>query len=417
MVNNQYRGMTSVELVFIIMIIIVFIHPLVNMMFSFTSILFIELIYTLFVIKRDVSLQKMIILNILLVVLIAIMYTFFTSGVVVSDAVSNKHLKTFVTTFSQYFNIFFPIVLFTRVNSFATIKQKRILYFIFLFIYLLVSFLTLKEISENPRIAKMGMGQSEEVNGATVGGYVFVISVPFLVVSFAFLLKSIQRKIVKLFFIFLILFFLYFLIKAQYSISFLAALIGLSSVLYLNSNKVLRVVLLFFLPVLFLMIPIMLNSFIDILDDGDTKLRMQELYVFFTTGDMGEDDLNARIQLYRMAIEAFFDKPIFGNYHLNFNSHSTILEMFAANGLLGGIVLLVLFINSFSYIRYITGLKSAFTPLVWTFLFIAFTNPIHSSLPINMVMWFYSPLVYTLFMIEYKVESGSDLENYENYTD
>lgn len=420
MINKVDKGMTSIELMFIIMLIVIFIHPLVNMMFSFTSILFVELIYMLFAIRNDILLRRMVSLNIVLVILIALMYTFFTSGVVVSDTVSNKQLKTFITMFSQYFNIFFPIILFARVDKLATLRQKKVIYFVFLFVYLLVSFSTLKEISENPRIAKMEMGLSEEANGATIGGYIFVISVPFLVVTSVFLLKYVQSRIMSLFFILSTLFFLYFLIKAQYSISFLAALIGLFSAVYLNSNKILRVILLLFFPILLLMIPIMLSSFVDVLDEGDTKLRMQELYVFFTTGDVGEDDLNARFQLYKMAIEAFLEKPIWGNYHLNFNSHSTILEIFASNGILGGIVLFVLFFNSFKYIRYITGFATAFTPLVWTFLFIAFTNPIHSSLPINMAMWFYSPLVYTLFMnggYNASLVSELDLESYENCTD
>ena len=139
------------------------------------------------------------------------------------------------------------------------------------------------------------------------------------------------------------------------------------------------------------------------LDDGDTKLRMIELRDFFMSGDFGDEDLGARMEFYRRGIMAFFQSPIWGNYHLGFNSHSTIIEILASTGIIGGYSLFVLLRQAFIILK-VLNRNYSILPICSTFLFMAMTNPVHSSPPLNISLWLIVPLLYSLLPINRNYE-------------
>lgn len=393
------------EFVFILFYIYICLSPKMNATISMIQFLLINLAYTLYIILINKRTYKTIKKLLGASFIIALMYAATTSIVYIDINASNRFLKGLITIINSYYGLVFPILLFYRVSSYASFRQKWILLIISTMILIVVMKSTMTELQINERILKSNMAASFESGNPVVGGYAFVCAIPFLAIGCFYSFLKCINQFIKLIMIFCTLFFLYFIIKSMYSIALLAAILGILICLYVESSHNMKKLFILTTIIGWFCAPLILNFFIVFLDDGDTKLRMIELYNFFLTGSFGDDDLGARMDYYGKGLIAFFQSPIWGQYNLNFNPHSTIIEVLASTGIIGGISLFILLKKPFNILK---GINSNFSilPIFYSFLFMALTNPIHSSPPMNICLWFIVPLLFNLTQINHNYETS-----------
>ena len=131
------------------------------------------------------------------------------------------------------------------------------------------------------------------------------------------------------------------------------------------------------------------------------NVRLEEMYNALSGkgSNLAGSDLYARLDLYWKSIRAFFHSPILGNRTLGFDPHSTFLSILADLGIMGGIIIYNLFSNSFKFMKSsLNTVYRFYTPLLCQILLMGFTNPIHSSPSIYIMLWFICPLLITLFV-------------------
>ena len=393
--QSNNRGLAFVELAFILVYIYLCISPKMNILVPVHLFLGLELLYSVFVYILDKKIRKLILIFAFTSLLIAVFFSVLTSIVYIESTASNRILKSIVTMLNSFYGLVFPLFLYYRIHMNASVKQKYLFLALSSIVLVVVFNITLAELEINARALKSQMQASLEGN-PMVGGYNFVCAAPVLATGTFYCFIMASHKLVKLLLLLVSFFFIYFLSKSMYSIALLSGVLGMASCLYAVSKSHYKR-LFWLVPILgWICAPFVLDFVIDILEEGDTKLRMQELYNFFTSGDLGDDDLGARMNLYYKGIMAFLSSPIWGNYELRFNPHSTIIEILASIGLMGGVCFYKSLKTAFLTL---SQLLSGFSilPCLFAFLFMALTNPIHSSPILNISLWLLIPLLYNIF--------------------
>lgn len=391
------------EFAFILFYTYICLNPNMNVAISMVQFLFMHLIYTFYLIFKDKKIYRTSVKLLCASFVIALMYVATTSMVFIDNNASNRYIKGFLTMMNNYYGLIFPVFLFYRIAVCASQKQKWILLILSVAVLVVVMKTTMVELQINERILKSRMMASLSDDNSLVGGYTFVCAAPILASGcfYAFLLC--RNNIMRWCMLLCTLLLLYFLIKSMYSIALLSAVLGICFCFYVRSSADMKKLYIVAPLITWLIAPYLLDHFIGFLDDGDTKLRMIELRDFFMSGDFGDEDLGARMEFYRRGIMAFFQSPIWGNYHLGFNSHSTIIEILASTGIIGGYSLFVLLRQAFIILK-VLNRNYSILPICSTFLFMAMTNPVHSSPPLNISLWLIVPLLYSLIPINRNYE-------------
>jgi hypothetical protein len=186
-----------------------------------------------------------------------------------------------------------------------------------------------------------------------------------------------------------------FLLQASYTLAILIAGLGLLMQIFLSFRSpvtkilflVVAVIGAFFIPDLLLFISNNAPS-------SNMSVRFRELYSFFTSGDTSGYNLNGRLTLYRMSIEAFFNSPIIGNRNLNFDGHATCLTVLSDTGIVGGIPFYYLLFSMNKRMKALLSENAInFLPAFFCLLLMGFSNPIHNSLSLAFAVWFIVPLI------------------------
>ena len=395
-----------IELVFIALMAVLFISPEINRMVSLTQLLFIEILYSVTISFSDSRVRKIVTTNLACAFAIALLYTFTTEIVYIETGASHRFIKSILTVLCQYYSLTFPVLMFYRVAFLTNKTQRWILLAITVFSIISVMQYTLVELAINEKISKSGMGVSDDMNKKAIGGYSFICAIPLLATTLFYEFTKNKSVIIKVVFITLVFFSLFFIIKSQYSIALIAGFLGIMTAFIVFMKKNHRIRLIILITILLFGLPSILDLFINQVE-GDVHLRMIEVRHFITTGELGDDDMAARMNLYGKSLVAFFESPLWGNYRLGFNAHSTFLEVLASLGILGAGPLFLCLKKSFKVLKSLID-RRLIVMLVIPFIFMGLTNPIHASLPLNMVLWFVCPLLYISLNNNTSHESPSD---------
>lgn len=87
-----------------------------------------------------------------------------------------------------------------------------------------------------------------------------------------------------------------------------------------------------------------LESLANIVDSETIATRLYNLSILFTKGSRHVDgDLESRITVYNLSIEAFLKSPIWGSSQAKVGGHSYILDSLGKYGLLGGIAMIIMY--------------------------------------------------------------------------
>lgn len=393
--NNviQDKKLPLLDLLFIFYYAYLAINPKMNVQFSLLNFVVIEIIYAIYVYMVDNSLRRIIKTLFFGAVIIALLLTFATEIVTVDANAEDREVKSLISMFHLFFSMCFPLLMSYRLINNGTQKQRLIAMLFVFSVFFVIIQVTWVELQINARILKSQMEANIDGDNALIGGYHFVCASPILVSALFYSAMRSKQKMVRFCLYGLSAFFVVFLSKSMYSIALLSGVLGIATCFYSQSGHRYKTLYLAAPFIVWFLAPMLLTFVISILDEGDTKLRMTELYNFFTTGDLGDDDLAARFDLYGKSILAFVTSPIWGNFHLGFNPHSTAFELLARIGLLGFIPFYMMLKGSFSLMHKTLSSWSVL-PCLSSFVLMCLTNPVHASLPLNISLWFMAPLLY-----------------------
>lgn len=381
------------EFIFICLCTVYFIVPTVHVLFPFYLILFVEIIYSLYLILTGKVSCRMLGKMALVILCLALFYTFLSDSASIDVFVSNRLLKRFISKLVQYSCMFFPLLFLKRIVE--TDSRKRAIFIILLSIvaYIYASIPILRLIAVNP-LAARDFGLEEA--GNFIAPYPFVYGMTFVVVgSFICLLNAKQGShVFKWVSLGVFIFSLYFLYKSQFTLSVITSFI---TVIIIITNKLrssgVRLVFLLTIVILLVLTPFILDYFVIPYVPSMLASRFIEVRDFFLGNLHVESDMYGRFELYWRTIQAFISSPIIGNRTLDFDGHATYLMVWAQLGIFGGLCVFYLLFRAKSIVSYLLNdISYLYLPVFIHLLLNGFTNPIHASLQIYICVWFLVPL-------------------------
>lgn len=386
-------GLPLIDLAAVIFFSAYYILPSFNGSFNRWLALFAGIAYFGYVLIKDRKVGISFISIFTAVTVIAFAFLILTDTKTVSETASNRLLKIFLSKFSQYFFMYLPGLLLIRVLKTSNKEQKNFMLLFLVVLYVIVLYNTFTVILENPDAVRK-WEEFADMEDENIGNYYFVYSVPIVITGLSVCMAKLKgfRKLLCLGMI-AVLF--VFLLLASYTLAVLIAALGLVLQIFLSLKSpitkilfiVAAVIGIFFVPDLLLFIS-------ENAPSGDMAVRFKELYSFFTAGDSSGYNLNGRLTLYKMSIEAFLNSPITGNRSLSFDGHATCLTVLADTGIIGGIPFYYLLFSMNKRMKaFLNENARNFLPAFFCLLCMGFSNPIHNSLPLAFSVWFIVPLI------------------------
>lgn len=384
------KKLPFLEWVFILFFAFICLNPKMNVLISMPIFLSLELLYSLYIIIVESKMRGFVAGMVSCSLVIALMYVFTTESIYVGQEAEYRELKSFLAMFFSYLSLCFPILMTYRLLLYGSLFQKKSTLIILIALLSVVFYETWTELSVNKRIVKARMSSvMDEKDNMIVGGYTFICANAVMIPSVFYAFRICTNKKIRWVLLLTTCFLVVFVVRSLYTIALIAAFLGMC---YTMSSKTQRrlLPLIILLPII---LPLILPLLINILDEGDIKYRIMEIHSLLISGHIGEGNLAARAELYLRGLVSFLSSPIWGNYSLGFDPHSTMIELLASVGLIGFVPFVIILRKSFGLIKKMQP-QWRIAPVFATFLFMALTNPVHSSLPLNMTMWLLIPLLY-----------------------
>lgn len=389
MKNQSQKGIKLLDIVFLMAVLVFLLLPSVQLIVKFYTILAVAIAfvgaYTLFT-GEQYPLK-------ILMGAFGLTLLFFALGDV-------SNLTDMISKFYYYFIMCFPALLLYWFLPKST-KNQRIFLLLFIFLlYILVLRNTYQELLINENVTR-SFDNALEVNADNVGTYDFVYATAALLPFLGVLISEVNSLWKKILFAVLALFLLNFLLLAQYTIALLAAAISLMCVPILKAKKrETKLLCLILMACVLVCCPIFLKFLAERVPSEQMSIRLSEVVNFLSESDSSGYNLNGRLTLYRRALQAFAAHPLTGNRVLTFDSHSTILAVMARTGI-WGILIYAYMLRKMKRKTCILINKSRdgwsyFTPVFVYLIIVGLTNPIHSAIITNTVVWFVTPLGFTL---------------------
>lgn len=411
--EQKVKKLPLLEMLLLLFFLWYYLLPSASNSFPFVLALGMGFLYIAYVILMCAPSPKALttILKFLVVVfLIAIFYYFFTVTHTVSNKVDNYDLKRFASKFQQMFFTALPILLTYRVFFKGTRRQRWLLLFAAIAIILYVIAQSVEELAANETASRV-WGEFADMSEKNVGTYNFVYAVSISLPAIFALANHAKIWPIK---VLLYAFFAYgivFLVMAQYTISLIIAVSLCFFGLLLSAKRlVTKVIALVSCPVLFLLLPTILEFIANNISGAAMSERLFEIADYFSGETIGYN-LSGRFTLYRSTVEAFLSSPFFGNSQLTFDGHATFLTVLADIGLVGGIPFYWLYFSMRKHVGLLLNQNRVMTRcFLLSFLAViltGFLNPIHAALPLPMVAWFVVPLAISMLLSEKENDNGT----------
>jgi hypothetical protein len=341
-----------------------------------------------------------VVVPLVLIFLLAAAYALLTDASSIAEDVSNREFKRFFSKFYQYLTIYFPSILFVRVNRIATKTQKKVFAFIGIALMVYVIITTWLFLLENPE-ATRHWDDFEENSEQDVGNYYFVYAVPIIISAISIIMLK-YKGFVRYLSLALVIVGIIFLVNAQYTLAILIAVIGVLIQVFRHIKTTLyKIIFLLVILAISFFLPQILTYLIRVIPSGHIAVRFEEIHAFLTGQGADGYNLNSRLTLYGDTLVAFFKSPIIGNRRLDFDGHATFLTVLSDTGILGGIPFYALLAAVCrKVLKYMGTHKQQFSVIIIMFVMMGLTNPIHASLPLGFVTWFLAPLTIQMVLKE-----------------
>ena len=391
-------NMSIIEIAIIALLFAAYLLPAVSL--GTVTMLVIILIYCAYLAITDKKLALLISKYLILIFLLALFYMLLTDTSSIAQNVSNRTLKRFLSKINEYLTLYFPFLLFLRVDKRADRSQKIWITAIGIALMLFVIVKTWIFLIENPN-ATRHWGSFDETSTENIANYYFIYAVPMIISTITIIITKVKGY-AKLIPLGLIVSGLIFLVNAQYTLSILITVIGILIQFFRNlHSQTSKAVFLFSAFLMLVFLPQILETAIVIIPSEQVATRLSEIHAFLTGQGAGGYNLNARLTLYGKTIQAFLRSPLWGNKQLSFDGHATFLTVLGDTGILGGIpfyALLTLVCKSIS--EKLNHCKAQFNVIVAMFVMMGLTNPVHASKPLGLATWFLAPLIISLIFKE-----------------
>ena len=402
------RKISMPELVLIICLFALYLLPSVSI--GSTTVLMLLLMFCVYLMAVDKEVFPVVLGSLALITLLAVAYTFLTDASSIAQDVSGRDMKRFISKFYQYLALYFPAILFIRISKSASRKQKKILVIagVVLMVYVIIS--TWLFLIENPDATRQW--ENFETNSAyNVANFYFIYSVPVMISILAIVMLKVKR-FSKLIAFAALLAAIWFLVKAQYTLSILIAIIGVLIQLYRSiRTSVGKVLFVSGMALFVVFLPQLLEMFISIIPSEQVSERLTEIHRFLTGQGTGGYNLNGRLTLYGRTVLAFLESPLWGNARLGFDGHATFLTVLADTGILGAIPFYTLLWFICRRIRRELPMgRPQINVIIFMFVMMGLTNPIHASFQLGFTAWFLAPLTIQLLLKE-DSQNETALEN------
>lgn len=315
------------------------------------------------------------------------------------------NLNDIIGKLYNYFMIFLPAIIFSWVAKKCNWKQKKFLFVLAIVVYVFVLLNTYQELLVNEN-ATRSLEQIVEMTEMNVGTYDFVYASGALTVFIVISIIEVNAKWKKIGLLCLCLGMVYFMFMAQYTIAVLGIVIACLSIpLFKEKRVVVRIFYFVLMALVVWFLPVAFEYIAQHITSKQMALRLMELVAFLEGTESMGYNLGGRLGLYGKAIQAFLEHPILGNRVLNFDSHSTILAVFARLGLSGGVILIWILRKmkkkTANELK-IYDDKKRHSPVFVYYMVMAFTNPIHAAFSTALMVWFIIPLGLELILKEKK---------------
>jgi len=367
-----------------------------------TVLLGVLLAYSCYIALLDWELRPVVFKIMALTALLALVYALLTDASSIAQDVSNRGFKRFFSKTYQYYTLYFPAILFLRVNHAGSRIQKRILLIFSIGLMVYVAANTRLYLITHPGAIRSWSGEGD-LESLNIAGYYHIIAYPILVAVVAACLvrlKPVYRMVVLI----AIVMTMEFIIASQYTLSLLIAIIGICYQIGITiRTRVWRIIYAMLMLVLAAFIPEFLRLGIRLIPSEQVTIRLGEILAFLSGQGADGYNLNSRLTLYGRSILAFLTSPIWGNRKLGFDGHATFLTVLADTGLLGGIPFYYLLTLVVKQLR--NTLNEHGKQIRTVILVVALTgltNPIHASQPFGMAAWFIAPMLITAVFKERK---------------
>lgn len=387
------EGMPFIDLAALIFFSVYYILPSVSGSFNRWLALFAGIAYVIYILIKDRKIGISFISIFTAVTVVAFAFLILTDTKTIDEGASNRLLKIFFSKFSQYFFMYLPGLLLIRVLKTANKEQKSFLLILLTALYAIVLYNTFTVILENPDAIRH-WEEFADMEDENIGNYYFVYSVPIVIVGLSVCMVKL-KSIGKFVCLGMIAVLFLFLLQASYTLAILIAGLGLLMQIFLSFRSPITKILFVVVAVIgALFIPDLLLFISENAASTNMSVRFRELYGFFSSGDTSGYNLNGRLTLYRMSLEAFLNSPIIGNRNLNFDGHATCLTVLSDTGIIGGIPFYYLLFSMNKRMKALLGGNAInFLPAFFCLLCMGFSNPIHNSLPLAFAVWFIVPLI------------------------
>ena len=386
----QNKKLPLWEFILIIYLFALYLIPTVSM--GSTTLLLLLLVYSGYIALTDASASNFTVKALGLIFVLAFFYAVLTDAASIAQNASNREIKRFISKTYQYLTFYLPAILFVRINTRATLKQKRWLMGIgiAMMVYVIIStWIYLIEHPDATKSIESFGGEAEQ----DVANYYFIYAVPILLGVVAVYMQQ-TKGLLKAAMLVLILLGIVFLVNSQYTIAILITVIGVLLQILRNMRSVIgKVLLCFVIFVCALFLPQILQLAINAIPSEQVATRLSEILGFFTGQGMDTQNLGGRMSLYGRTVEAFFQSPLWGNRYLDFDGHSTFLTVLADTGILGGIPFYMLLVNSCKTVKAQLGKRrSQYNLILVMFVLMGLTNPIHAAMPLGLTLWLLAPI-------------------------
>ncbi len=375
-----------------------------------TTLLLLLLVYCAYIVFIDPEMFSTVVVTLVLIFLLATAYALLTDASSIASDVSNRVLKRFISKVYQYLTLYFPAILFIRINRIATDAQKKLFAIVgnALMVYVIIT--TWLFLLENPEATRHWEDFDENAE-LDVANYYFVYAVPIIISAISiFMLKF--RGFVRYASLVLAVVGIIFLVNAQYTLAILITVIGILIQVFRHiKTKLYKILFVLVIVAIFFFLPQILAFAIRIIPLGHVTIRLSEIRAFLTGQGADGYNLNSRLTIYGDTIVAFLKSPIIGNRKLDFDGHATFLTVLSDTGIIGGIPFYALLITVCKRVqRYMGTHRQQFGVIIMMFVMMGLTNPVHAALPLGFVTWFLAPLTIQTVLKE-DPRNGQSLEN------
>ncbi len=395
--NLTYKKASWLEIITVIFFSVYYILPSMRSSVNFMLPLILAIFYIGYLWLKDVEVSRSFAGVFVCVVIVAAAYTLLTDTKTISGEISGAGVKQLISKINQYLLMYLPALFFVRINKTADEKQKKTLLAVMSVLIIYVIFETLRELEIDSNAIRQ-WEQFTDLEDSNIGNYYFVYSIPIIIAIFAVCIQKfkVSRKVLCLA---VITFLFYFLIKAQYTLAILIAMLGIVLQIFFSIKNVAAKIIflvaatvgMFFVSSFFLFVA-------DNISSEQISVRFRELYEFFGSGSTDGYNLNGRLTLYRKTIIAFFKSPIWGTRSLGFDGHATYLTVLSDTGIIGSIPFYYMLVAAKKNVKtYLGDAAKMFTVAFFCYVCMGLTNPIHSSMPLSWAVWFIAPLAIDTF--------------------